>query len=642
MARWQQAIPLESETSPQALASNRWKSAIPVKTGNGGRPKPVEADPYALSLLKQHAKSNAPVGQTATDAIQQAQEEESRRRLTHPPRDPESEDSFPRRRLIDAEIDAMVEASVEANKLGLSQAERAKMIEAARSKAYELSQLTRSERLLDATTAIPKGIVKGVVGDILGIPGDLFDITKMASDKVRDWAPLPEWYKKVDKELGEIVEAPFKRIPGSEEIIEGLKDIGVPLDRPKTRAGRYIESYDRGAAGFLAGPFRWIKQLMKHGGLSGIAGEAGEELSGSPVGRTAAQIGTLLLTPRFKYSNAGMLLKENMEFLTRRELRDAHRLVKDSHRVKHPLLGPEALPRGPIQGLAADTMASPSGGQLIAALLKDRPEQVAKIKDKFISHFGVPPGTSVIPQVTHLFASTDPNTHEAIRTLATTAPALFRAGVVDYIERAYEGAAQSIQGGPSLYSGWAFKDLLVGTPQRRRNFEVMLEGLDPATRAEINTTLEVLGHSGKINEIGQTTGRGRIHEVATRDETPITWRDRKKFPLESEAVLLERAQLKELDRRSRKTNIDLAKAMGSQSAGLFPNLKRRLGFVPNGKRRYDPDTILNMIDLAAFSGINRLTAKKLGLLLTGLRYDNGWPVVDVATEDDGQEPIAAR
>jgi hypothetical protein len=588
MARWQQAIPLESETEAEAPASNRWKSAIPL---DEKRPKPVEADAYALSLLKQHADTHAPGGNRGAADIMQAQEQESRRRMTHQPQvesDPESENSPARLFLTPPE-----------------------------------ESLSKTERLIDATTAIPKGIVKGVAGDILGSVGDIYGLTKTGSDFIRDRLPLPEWYRNIEDKANEIlspVDGLFQQIPDSEEIIEGLKDIGVPLDRPKTRLGRYIESYERGASGFLSGPAKWAKQMLKLGGVSGTAGEAGEELSGSPLGRTAAQIGTLLLTPKLGYSNAGKLLNENMEFLTRPELRDAHRLVKDSHRIGFPLLGPEALPRGPIQGLAADTLASPTGGQLLGTLLKKRPEQVARIRDKLLGHFGVMPTspfvTSAPPHVRELFDSTKPGTHDSIRTLATLNPHAFRGWVADYIERAYEGAAQDIRGASSLHSGWKFKESLVGTPQRKLNFEVMMEGLPLKVREEINTTLNVLGHSGKLKEIGETMGRERAKEVATRnDVSPLRlWWEGKKSQQGRE-------RLTELDKRRRRTYLDLAEAMGSERTGLFP-----FNRILKGKRRYDPDTITKMLDLADVSPISPLTAKRLGLLLTGLRADNGWPV----------------
>jgi hypothetical protein len=480
--------------------------------------------------------------------------------------------------------------------------------------------LSKTERVIDAFTAIPKGIVKGGA-DIVGILGDIYGLTKMGSDFIRDrlpLLPLPEWYRNIEDKANEILspaDGLFQQIPDSEEIIEGLKDIGVPLDRPKTRLGRYIESFDRGSVGFLTGPLRWnnwTKQMTRLGGTAGVAGEAGEDLSESPLGRTSAEMATLLLTPRLAYSNAGKLLHENMEFLTRRELNDAQRLIEDSHKVGFPLFGPEALSKGPIQGLMADTLASPSGGQLLSTLLKDRPAQAAKIKDKFLAHFGGAPHGSAPTYVRELFESAEPGTEVAIRTLASSAPSAFPSWVANYISQAYEAAVKNTHGGASLHSGWQFADALVGTPQRQKNFEAMMEVLPPAAREEINKTLKVLSASGKIPEIGETAGRTRAKEVATRDEGPPRGEGKAR-----ERSIKARERLTELDRRSRKTYIDLATAMGS---------KRKNIFSPKSKRQADPETLIEMLDLGGFSPlhhhIKQELAKKIGgLLLTGSRAD---------------------
>jgi hypothetical protein len=474
--------------------------------------------------------------------------------------------------------------------------------------------LSKTERVIDAFTAIPKGITKGGAY-LFGTLGDIYDVAKMGSDAIRD--RLPWWLKGPDNFLGtdELAETLGKRLINSEEIIEGLKGMGVPLDRPKTRLGRYIESFDSGATSFLA-PGAWIKHMLKLGGISGLAGEAGEELTGSPLGRTAAQMAAILLTPRLRYSNAGKLLRENMEFNTQRELNDAHKLVQDSHRVDYPLLGPEALSRGPIQGLMADVLASPSGGQLLSALLKDRPGRVAKIKDKFQALLGPSHAISAPDTVRKLLDSTAPGAEAAIRTLATRYRAAFPGWVADYIERAYEAAAKNIRGGPSLDSGWQFADALVGTPQRKKNFEAMIEGLPPEAREEINTTLKVLGHSGKLKEIGETAGRGRAEEIATRNDASsirLWWKGKKSQQA--------RERLHELDKRGRRTYYDLAKAMGS---------KRRWPLSSSGERRFDRDTILKMMALAdvfprfPHAGHTGLSvSKKLGILLTGERADLG-------------------
>jgi hypothetical protein len=456
--------------------------------------------------------------------------------------------------------------------------------------------------ITDITTAIPKGIVKGVAGDILGTPGDIYDVLKIGSDKVRNWLLPESWIKAEDKVIGHIFPDVNVEIPDSNAIIEGLKNTGLPLDRPTTKTGQYVESGIRGTLGMVGGPLRWLKQMMTMGLVGGLAGEAAEDLTESPYARTGAEMAAILLTPRLGYSNAGKLLKENLEFNTRPELREADQLVKDSHKVKFPLLGPEALPTGPIQGLAADVLFSPSGGQLIAKQLKDRPEQVAKIKDRLLGHFSAPSVISTPDNVRTLMDSTKPGTHDVIRSLAALDPTAFRGFVADYIERAYEAAAQNIRGVPSLQSGWMFHDALVGTPQRKKNFEAMMEGLSPAAREDINTMLKVIGSSGKIAEIGETAGRLRASQVASRNEDLPNWLDTRRFPKKAKKSRAAHERLDELDSRQRKTYMDLAKAMGSDN----------------------PDAIVRMLELAGLNGIRLLNEKRAALLLTGVRADNGW------------------
>jgi hypothetical protein len=480
-------------------------------------------------------------------------------------------------------------------------------------------ELSRSEKLADVLTSIPKGLVEGIVGDVLGTPGDIYDIGKKGRDYLLDkW--MPEWMKKVNKATEDFlpIDPLFDALPGSDEIIGGLKKVGVPLDPSKTRAGRYIRSFERGAGGASVGPARWIPQLMKVGGIAGAAGEAGEEATGSHWGRTGAAVTSLLLSRQHKLSNAGRLIQEDTEFLTHPELRAGQQLMEDSHRVKFPLLAPEVLPHGPIQGLAADTLASPSGGQLLASLLKERPAAVARIKDRFLAHVGAPHVIPTPPNIQAILTSTEPGSHEAIRALAASDPTAFRAYVANHIERTYEAAATEIRGAPSLHSGWTFQNQLTGTPQRKRNFEAMIEALPAETKQEINTTLKVLSASGKLEEIGETAGRTRAEKMATRYEgRPKT-----------KAGKASRERVANYDRRSRKTYIDLAQAMGSEwKGGTFSHI---------GNRVYNPNALLNMLDLAdlhpGFPLLSRANARRHNLGLTGVRADGDG--VTVTQEDD--------
>ena len=95
---------------------------------------------------------------------------------------------------------------------------------------------------------------------------------------------------------------------------------------------------------------------------------------GAPGGECFGATGTLGW--KAVTSTPGRIIREATRDVTPAEWAAAQKLQEQSQAVGVPLLGPEALPKGPVQQLASDVMASKPGGRVLEPVLAARPGQM--------------------------------------------------------------------------------------------------------------------------------------------------------------------------------------------------------------------------------------------------------------------------
>lgn len=230
------------------------------------------------------------------------------------------------------------------------------------------------------------GIARGIM-DILGTPGFLKEIAskpaEYLSDKMLSMIGVPPLSKEEKEQSKTLIDPPTS---GQIEKFVSEKT-GIDFYDPQTRPEKYIQGATRGAAGSVLAPARAIPQMVKLGAAGGLGSEIAGELSNdNQIARLAGGIAgsTLAGVPGMARGNAGNLLKDALKDVDPADINTAIAAHKTAREIGVPIMGPEALPRGPIQNLAADVAASKTGGGIIFKFSKDRPEQIAKaLSDEF-------------------------------------------------------------------------------------------------------------------------------------------------------------------------------------------------------------------------------------------------------------------
>ncbi len=249
--------------------------------------------------------------------------------------------------------------------------------------------------LKSAGIGVPKGII-----DLAGIPGNIrstFDtgvrkILDVVGIKPPEGVSFPMPFPLPDPNLGPsmINSAAGRRVipnidlssSGIQKAIEGVTG---GFYEPKTVPGRYAESITRAVTG--AGPLGPLKQLPLRtltAAAGGAGAEAGEQTAGSPWGRLPGALlaSTAAGLPFTMRGNAGSMIRESAKDIKPKDWAQALRVQEQARKLGVPLTAAESLPPGPIQTLAADTIASRSGGRVLSPFISKRPEQIAQAVKK--------------------------------------------------------------------------------------------------------------------------------------------------------------------------------------------------------------------------------------------------------------------
>lgn len=219
----------------------------------------------------------------------------------------------------------------------------------------------------DGLLSMLSGIEKGIVG-IPGVPQDINNLVSLLRQKIG----LID-----DKQFAHETRG---MLPTSQEMIEGAKKLGLPFHEPETSSGKILDAIGQAAgSAAIGGPLKNIAYRMLVGGAGGAGGEIADKLTegmpgaklvGSVLTGTAVGIGPALRT------NAGAMIKEATQDVTPQQWQSAIATQEQAKKLGIPLMGPESLPMGSVQQLAADVNASKTGGRTIGAFLDKRPEQI--------------------------------------------------------------------------------------------------------------------------------------------------------------------------------------------------------------------------------------------------------------------------
>lgn len=179
--------------------------------------------------------------------------------------------------------------------------------------------------------------------------------------------------------------SPTVTLPTGGQIETRMHDVGM-LHDPQTLPGRFADTMGQfaGQAGMLGGGARGL--LMALGG--GAGSEAGGQIAaGTPAEPWARLSGGLLGTGltgiALPQTNAGSMLRDRLAGTTRAELDQARDRLAEGQRIGAPLSPVEALENRAVQSLAADTMASPTGGPQMGRFLDQRAQNLpGTIRDK--------------------------------------------------------------------------------------------------------------------------------------------------------------------------------------------------------------------------------------------------------------------
>ncbi len=236
-----------------------------------------------------------------------------------------------------------------------------------------LKRMFPNAKIADVAKTIPSAVARGAM-DVVGAPADL---TNMLDD-LADATARKLLHVFTGKEY-----APGQRvrIPLGSQDIEGAVEgaTGTELYDPQTTPGRYIGAATRGATGAMVGPAAAMPYMAATGAAGGVGGELGSDLTGgSTAGRLVGSLlgATAVGAPLAMRGNAGSMVREATQDVTPEQWAVAQAAQEQAKKVGVPLMGPEALPPGPVQQLASDTMASKTGARAISEALDARPDQV--------------------------------------------------------------------------------------------------------------------------------------------------------------------------------------------------------------------------------------------------------------------------
>lgn len=129
----------------------------------------------------------------------------------------------------------------------------------------------------DVAKSAGTGLMRAFTSGLAGLPGDIVSLGRAGAEKLSDITggaitPVAE---------GKYTKTP----PTSAELQQKMEAIGVPFHTPETTAGRYAQSVAE-----MAGPLGWVGRGSRAAKAAanvgaGLGAQAGEDLTGSPVGR---------------------------------------------------------------------------------------------------------------------------------------------------------------------------------------------------------------------------------------------------------------------------------------------------------------------------------------------------------------------
>lgn len=250
--------------------------------------------------------------------------------------------------------------------------------------------------LKDVAQSAVTGLRKGVLS-IPAIPGDIMSGMRALEELLIRKSGIEPGTKQWDAYWNDPTTKAFENakgvFPNSDDIQKFVTDRGSKFHNPETTAGKYAGAIAHGAGGNIVAKAKAIPHMMYMGAAGGAGGELASQLTeGNPLARF---VGTLLAVtatglPKALQPNSGKMIQEATEGLTPEQIAAANQAQAAGKSVGVDIMGPEALPQGPIQQLASDTMASKSGGRVISEFLEKRPRQITKAVTDLTNKIGTP------------------------------------------------------------------------------------------------------------------------------------------------------------------------------------------------------------------------------------------------------------
>lgn len=275
-------------------------------------------------------------------------------------------------------------------------------------------------QLYDIGASAVSGVGKGL-SHFAGTGGDLRNLASQGTDYLGNKLGLaPETVDRFKQKAGEAYKAtlpinPLAAIaaygPSSGDVQHGIENVTGEFHAPETTAGKYVQS----AADTMANPISYIgpgglltKAAMA--GASGLGGEAGEELTGSPLGRMAGSMLAGPLGARAVKPNVGesqqALLDAGVN-MTPGQLAGGHLKALEDRATSVPLIGSviqNARYRS-VEGFnrAVGNQALESIGQQLPARIQAGHEMVGEVQQRLSDAYDrLVPNLHFIPD--HQFA----------------------------------------------------------------------------------------------------------------------------------------------------------------------------------------------------------------------------------------------
>jgi len=221
---------------------------------------------------------------------------------------------------------------------------------------------TARDVIQSAASSVPKGIA-----GLAGLPVDALNMMRSGAGWLAG-QPVGLGFR------GMYIDPPAAPLPGGKADFEApMRDLGM-LHDPQTTAGKFADTMGQFATqGGLLGGARAFFMGLGGGAGSEVGGQLAEGTPAEPWARlSGGLLGTGLTGVALPSSNPGLMLRERLAGTTADDFATARARMAEGQARGVPLSPAEAIDARPVQGLAADTLASPTGGPQMGRFFDQR------------------------------------------------------------------------------------------------------------------------------------------------------------------------------------------------------------------------------------------------------------------------------